>query len=102
MGPRNAYKDMLYNVVSPITCISMNHQNQLEHMENGPCLLKYAYARLSFSTPSEDSSIIKTPLNNMSFYLINSVFFFTNHRDWQNGMPYISYLSLAQIHLGLA
>jgi hypothetical protein len=26
---------MLDNVVSPITCISMNHQNQLEQMENG-------------------------------------------------------------------
>jgi hypothetical protein len=33
MGPRNAYKDMLDNVVSPITCVSMNHQNQLEQME---------------------------------------------------------------------
>jgi hypothetical protein len=27
MGPRDAYKDMLDNVVSPITCVSMNHQN---------------------------------------------------------------------------
>jgi hypothetical protein len=27
MGPRNAYKDMLDNVASPIACISMNHQN---------------------------------------------------------------------------
>jgi wobble nucleotide-excising tRNase len=35
MGPRNANKDMLDNVVSPITCVSMNHQNQLEQMENG-------------------------------------------------------------------
>jgi hypothetical protein len=35
MGPMNAYKDMLDNVVSPITCVSMNHQNQLEQMENG-------------------------------------------------------------------
>jgi hypothetical protein len=35
MGPRNAYKDMLDNVVSPIACVDMNHQNQLEHMENG-------------------------------------------------------------------
>jgi hypothetical protein len=35
MGPRNAYKDMLYNVVSPVTCVSMNHQNQLEQMANG-------------------------------------------------------------------
>jgi hypothetical protein len=35
MGPRNAYKDMLDNVVSPITCVSMNHQNQLEQTANG-------------------------------------------------------------------
>jgi hypothetical protein len=35
MGPRNAYKDMLDNVVSPITCVSMNHENQLEQMANG-------------------------------------------------------------------
>jgi hypothetical protein len=35
MGHRNAYKDMLDNVVSPITCVSMNHQNQLEQMANG-------------------------------------------------------------------
>jgi hypothetical protein len=35
MGPRNAYKDMLENVVSPNTCVSMNHQNQLEQMTNG-------------------------------------------------------------------
>jgi hypothetical protein len=26
---------MLDNVVSPIACVSMNHQNQLEQMENG-------------------------------------------------------------------
>jgi hypothetical protein len=31
----NAYKDMLDNVVSPITCVVMNHQNQLEQMANG-------------------------------------------------------------------
>jgi hypothetical protein len=35
MGPRNARKDMLDNVVSPIACVVMNHQNQLEQMENG-------------------------------------------------------------------
>jgi hypothetical protein len=36
MGSRNAYKDMLDNVVSPITCVVMNHQNQLEQMaKNG-------------------------------------------------------------------
>jgi hypothetical protein len=34
MGPRNAYKDMLYNVVGPIACVNMNHQNQLEQMTN--------------------------------------------------------------------
>jgi hypothetical protein len=34
MGPRNAYKDMLDNVVSPIACVSMNHQNQLKQMAN--------------------------------------------------------------------
>jgi hypothetical protein len=34
MVPRNAYKDMLDNVVSLITCVSMNHQNQLEQMTN--------------------------------------------------------------------
>jgi hypothetical protein len=35
MRRMNAYKDMLDNVVSPITCVSMNHQNQLEQMANG-------------------------------------------------------------------
>jgi hypothetical protein len=35
MGHRNAYKDILDNVVSPITCVSMNHQNQLQQMANG-------------------------------------------------------------------
>jgi hypothetical protein len=34
MGPRNAYKDMLDNVVSSITCVGMNHQNQLEQIAN--------------------------------------------------------------------
>jgi hypothetical protein len=35
MGPRNAYKDMLDKVVSPIACVNMNHQNHLEQMANG-------------------------------------------------------------------
>jgi hypothetical protein len=34
MGPRYVYKNMLDNVVSLITCVSMNHQNQLEQMAN--------------------------------------------------------------------
>jgi hypothetical protein len=41
MRPMNAYKDMLDNVVSPFTCVSMNHQNQLEQMGNGACSLQY-------------------------------------------------------------
>jgi hypothetical protein len=35
MRPMNAYKDMLDDVISPITYVSMNHQNQLEQMANG-------------------------------------------------------------------
>jgi hypothetical protein len=35
MVPWNAYKDMLDIVVSPIACVNMNHQIQLEQMENG-------------------------------------------------------------------
>jgi hypothetical protein len=34
MGPWNAYKDMLDNVISTIACVSMNHENQLEQMAN--------------------------------------------------------------------
>jgi hypothetical protein len=32
---------MLDNVVSPITCVSMNHQNQLEQMTND-CHVRYS------------------------------------------------------------
>jgi hypothetical protein len=35
MGSRNAYRDILDNVVSLIACVVMNHQNQLEQMANG-------------------------------------------------------------------
>jgi hypothetical protein len=35
MRPSNAYKNMLDNVVSLITCVSTNYQNQLEQMANG-------------------------------------------------------------------
>jgi hypothetical protein len=35
MGPRNAYNDILDNVVSLIAGVVMNHQNQLEQMANG-------------------------------------------------------------------
>jgi hypothetical protein len=32
MGPRNAYKDMLNNMVSPIDHVVINHQIKLEEM----------------------------------------------------------------------
>jgi hypothetical protein len=32
MGPRNAYKDMLDNTVSPIDHVVINHQIKLEQM----------------------------------------------------------------------
>jgi hypothetical protein len=33
---------MLENVVNPITCVSMNHQNQLEQMANGAMFATYS------------------------------------------------------------
>jgi hypothetical protein len=52
MGRRNAYKDMLDNKVSPITCVSMNHQNQLEQMEKGAMFptMKHYNSPISMST----------------------------------------------------
>jgi hypothetical protein len=47
MGPRNAYKDMLDNVGSLITCVSMNHQNQLEQMANGAMFVLGGYPKNS-------------------------------------------------------
>jgi hypothetical protein len=44
MGPRNAYKDMLDNEVSPITCVTMNQQNQLEQMANGVMFATHMHA----------------------------------------------------------
>jgi hypothetical protein len=46
MGPRNAYKDMLDKVVSPIACINMNHQNQLEQMANEAMFTTFASINL--------------------------------------------------------
>jgi hypothetical protein len=45
LGLRNSYKDMLDNEVSPITCVSMNHQNQLEQMA------KWRHVRYMFAIP---------------------------------------------------
>jgi hypothetical protein len=50
MGPRNAYKDMLDNVVSPIAYVYMNHQNQLEQMENGAMFATKTQTWLDFKT----------------------------------------------------
>jgi hypothetical protein len=50
MGPRNAYKDMLDNVVSLITCVSMNHQNQLEQMANGAMFATPPFEVISLSS----------------------------------------------------
>jgi hypothetical protein len=49
MGPMNDYKDMLDNVVSLITCVSMNHQNQLEQMSNGAM-----FATMSWRDPDRN------------------------------------------------
>jgi hypothetical protein len=51
MGSRNAYKDMLDNVVSPITCVSMNHQNQLEQMANGAMFATHFRCKFATFTP---------------------------------------------------
>jgi hypothetical protein len=52
LTPRNAYTNMLDNMVSPITCVSMNHQNQLEQMANEASLHK-SPATAEFSTPGQ-------------------------------------------------
>jgi hypothetical protein len=46
-GPRNAYKDMLDKVVSPIACVNMKHQNQLEQMANGAMFATETSAAIS-------------------------------------------------------
>jgi hypothetical protein len=53
MGPRNAYKDMLDKVVSPIACVNMNHQNQLEQMANG-AMFDAIHRRCVGSSGAED------------------------------------------------
>jgi hypothetical protein len=56
MGPRNAYKDMLDNVVSPITCVSMNHQNQLKQMANGAMFATHLNLIRTWRTTQENSA----------------------------------------------
>jgi hypothetical protein len=57
MGPRNAYKDMLDNVVSPITCVSMNHQNQLEQMANGAMFATEIVCPKNFTLSNQNSHL---------------------------------------------
>jgi hypothetical protein len=79
MGPRNAYKDMLDNVVSPITCVSMNPQNQLEQMANGAMFATNTYADDLCSLRPIKSAILafeknltkNAILKNRSNYLLN-------------------------------
>jgi hypothetical protein len=52
MWPRNAYKDMLDNVVSLITCVSMIHQNQLEQMAIGAMFATFLQVSLHLLQPS--------------------------------------------------
>jgi hypothetical protein len=60
MGPRNAYKDMLDNVVSLIACVSMNHQNQLEQMANGAMFATWGPTTRVGDGVSADSSRPRT------------------------------------------
>jgi hypothetical protein len=66
MGPMNAYKDMLDNVVSPIICVVMNHQNQLEQMANGAMFATRNYHKCSTRLPSHDLCV--------DFYCVNDYF----------------------------
>jgi hypothetical protein len=57
----NAYKDMLDNVVSAITCVSMNHQNQLEQMANAAM-----FSTLRVVTVREEGkgeTVVTTPID---------------------------------------
>jgi hypothetical protein len=60
MGPRNAYKDMLDNVGSLITCVSMNHQNQLEQMANGAMFVLGGYPKNSDDSPNTRERVLNT------------------------------------------
>jgi hypothetical protein len=65
MGPRNAYKYMLDNVVSPITCVSMYHQNQLEQMANGAMfatLILFGLPSMGWRTPPASRASMAGPM----------------------------------------
>jgi hypothetical protein len=81
MGPRNAYKDMLDNVVSPITCVSMNHQNQLEQMANGAMFATVIYnwfASTTLDTPSGPMMLMIQPLR-LAVYTTQHVVLLTGY-----------------------
>jgi hypothetical protein len=54
---------MLDNVVSPINCVSMNHQNQLEQMENG------AIFATRFASLPVDANQIRLCYSELLFYM---------------------------------
>jgi hypothetical protein len=63
MGPRNAYKDILDKVVSPITCVSMNHQNYLKQMANGAMFATtMKYESILHGHPSSRSPNLEIPI----------------------------------------
>jgi hypothetical protein len=49
---------MLDNVVSSITCVSMNHQNQLEQMASGAMLAIEVDHRRSVASPARRRGIV--------------------------------------------
>jgi hypothetical protein len=46
---------MLHNVVSLIACVSMNHQNQLEQMENGAIFATISHFLVIYDNTSNAS-----------------------------------------------
>jgi hypothetical protein len=63
LGPRNVYKDMLNNMVSPIDHVVMNHQNQTR--TNG----KWGHVRYSYAGTNQDLSLVIIPLTTFSLAL---------------------------------
>jgi hypothetical protein len=51
---------MLDNVVSPITCVSMNHQNQLEQMANGSIFATISHFLVIYDNTSKASINLQT------------------------------------------
>jgi hypothetical protein len=67
MRPRNAYKDMLDNVVSHITCVSMNHQNQLEQMANGAMFATFSSSYRPVGKPVSHHVVTRPTFSSLLF-----------------------------------